>query len=98
MRAPSPGVSYRTCPLLVLKYAAMKLLSRTLSRGLPLLLAFAPTLAAQSQEDLQAKFEEKLSHDFVSFGGWTTDYDAARARAKQEGKVLFVYFSRSYAP
>ncbi|HEX9793154.1 MAG TPA: hypothetical protein VGC54_04145 [Planctomycetota bacterium] len=39
----------------------------------------------------------KLAKDFIPFGGWVTDYDQARARAKQEGKVLFVYFTRSYA-
>ena len=47
---------------------------------------------------LKAKYDEKLSHEFVEYGGWTTDYDAARKKAEEEGKVLFVYFSRSYAP
>jgi len=70
------------------------------SASLALLAALAPlaTPAAQDQADLRARYEEKLSHDFVGYGGWITDYDEARAKAKAENKVLFVYFSRSYAP
>ncbi len=69
-------------------------------RGLLALLALsavsvAPTAAPQ---DLQRKYRQKLSKSFVRFGGWETDYDAARARAKKQDKVLFVYFSRSYSP
>lgn len=59
---------------------------------------FAAPAAAQGDQALEKKLEEKLSHDFIDFGGWITDYDAARARARETGKVLFVYFSRSYAP
>lgn len=76
----------------------MKLLNRTLLGGLAAALALTPVLGAQSQEDLKAKLQEKLSHEFIEFGGWITDYDAARAKSKAEGKPLFVYFSRSYAP
>ena len=47
---------------------------------------------------MKQKYEEKLTHEFIEHGGWITDYDAARAKAKEEDKVLFVYFSRSYAP
>ena len=50
------------------------------------------------QAKMQAEYEKKIAKEFVSFGGWTTDYDAARAKAKAEGKLLFTYFSRSYAP
>jgi hypothetical protein len=28
---------------------------------------------------------------------WQTDFDAAREQGKQEGKLLFAYFTRSYA-
>lgn len=73
----------------------MKIL--TLSKALVALSLLAPAFQAAPQ-DLQAKFEEKLAKKFVRFGGWETDYDAARQRAEAEGKVLFVYFSRSYAP
>ncbi len=50
------------------------------------------------QAEFKASYEKKLSKDFVAFGGWLTDYDEARARAKREGKLLFTYFSRSYSP
>ena len=78
----------------------MSTIDRFLSGSLAAGLLLVPALSAQgsSQVDLKRKYEEKLSHEFVDFGGWITDYDEARAKAKAEGKVLFVYFSRSYAP
>ena len=60
------------------------------------LLLASPALA-QDQASLVAKKEEKLAKSFVSHGGWITDYDEARAKAKKEDKVLFVYFTRSYS-
>jgi hypothetical protein len=77
----------------------MKFLSSCLAGSLVLGMALAPSVSArQSQEAFQEKYEKKLSKDFIEFGGWMTDYDAARARAKEEGKLMFVYFSRSYSP
>jgi len=78
----------------------MRLPTRSLAFFLAAGLLSAPALSARRapQDELRQKYEEKLSHEFVSYGGWLTDYDEARARAKAEGKVLFVYFSRSYAP
>ncbi|MHC5210430.1 MAG: hypothetical protein ACYTG2_06925 [Planctomycetota bacterium] len=63
-------------------------------------LSIAPGVSATPRplDDLQTKYEAKLQLEFVEYGGWVTDFDAAKARAKQEDKVLFVYFSRSYAP
>ncbi|HEX9794310.1 MAG TPA: hypothetical protein VGC54_10040 [Planctomycetota bacterium] len=59
----------------------------------------APAAAqGPSQAELQAKYEAKLAHEWIEEGGWETDFDQAKARAKAEGKVLFAYFSRSYAP
>jgi len=69
---------------------------RSLAAGL-LLASVAPAQGA-SQADLKEKYADKLALEFVDYGGWITDYDAARAKAKEEGKVLFVYFSRSYSP
>ena len=66
-------------------------------RGLLALLAMAPALLAAPQS-LERKLEAKLKKSFIRHGGWETDYDAAKARAQKEGKVLFVYFSRSYSP
>ena len=61
-------------------------------------LALAAPSAAQEPDDLQAKLEDKLAKSFVAHGGWITDYDQARQIAKEEGKLMFVYFTRSYAP
>jgi len=66
-------------------------------KALGILLALAPGLQAAPQT-LEEKYEDKLAKPFVRFGGWETDYDEARARAKEEGKPIFVYFSRSYSP
>ncbi len=62
----------------------------------------APAAQAQDPAEQQAQYKEnyakKLEKEFIAFGGWITDYDVARKKAKAEGKVLFTYFSRSYAP
>ena len=68
----------------------------SLAAGL-FLASVAPAQGA-SQQALKKKYEDKLALEFVDYGGWITDYDEARAKAKEEGKVLFVYFSRSYSP
>jgi hypothetical protein len=49
----------------------------------------------QSQEKLRALRAEKLAKPV--FEGWLTDYDAARARARKDGKLILAYFTRSYA-
>lgn len=78
----------------------MKAVSLLLT-GLAALVLTAPAADAATgvdDEQYRRKYEVKLKKEFISFGGWITDYDEARAKAKKEGKVLFVYFSRSYAP
>lgn len=50
------------------------------------------------QAEMQTKFDQKMEKPFIAYGGWLTDYAQAREIAKQEGKLLFVYFTRSYAP
>lgn len=49
------------------------------------------------QDEMKANYEAKLAKEFVAFGGWITDYDQARALAAKEKKLLFTYFTRSYA-
>ena len=74
---------------------------KTIQLFAPLLagsLFLAPAMAQGDQADYQAKYEKKLEKEFISFGGWITDYDVARERAKAEGKMIFAYFSRSYSP
>ena len=53
---------------------------------------------AEEQEVLQNKLESKLSEEWVSKQNWTTDYDLARRRSAESGKLIFAYFTRSYAP
>ena len=65
---------------------------------LGLLCLAASPLAAQGQDELQDKYDAKVSENWVAEGGWILDYDQALAQAKKEGKYVFAYFSRSYSP
>lgn len=49
-------------------------------------------------DDLAKKLEAKLNEKFLKNAEWVTDYDAALAKAKESKKLIFGYFSRSYAP
>ena len=70
-------------------------------RGVALLaaaLALPTTATAQGdQADLKAKREKKLAKEVFHQTPWVFDYDAARKQAREEGKLLFTYFTRSYA-
>jgi hypothetical protein len=48
-------------------------------------------------EELTKKRDEKLKLPFLSKAGWITDWDKARADAKKNEKLIFAYFTRSYA-
>ena len=61
------------------------------------LACFASAPSAQAQ-DMQAKYEAKIAENWVSSGNWVLDFDKAKEQAKKEGKVIFAYFTRSYAP
>jgi hypothetical protein len=50
-----------------------------------------------SQEELAAKREDKLAKPFLKNANWFTDYDKAREEAQRTGKLIFVYFTRTYA-
>jgi tryptophan 2,3-dioxygenase len=60
-------------------------------------LALAAPAAAQDQEQMQKDFDDKMAKEFVSNAAWVTDYDEAQKMAEEQGKVIFVYFTRSYA-
>ncbi|HMS16282.1 MAG TPA: hypothetical protein PKA37_05530 [Planctomycetota bacterium] len=61
-----------------------------------LALAFlALSAIGQTNEE---KYNEKLKKDFVSKISWETDLAKAKERAAKEGKLIFGYFTRSYAP
>lgn len=62
----------------------------------------APPPAAEakqgpSQAELVEMRTKKLAKPVFQKAPWVTDYDQARRQAKQEGKLLFTYFTRSYA-
>ncbi len=59
-----------------------------------LVLVLSSTAWAQSNEE---KLAEKLKEPWLVDGGWITDYDKAREEAKKADKLIFAYFSRSYA-
>ncbi len=61
------------------------------------LAGIGPTYA-EEQEVLRNRLESKLSEKWVSSQNWTTDYDLARQRSAESGKLIFAYFTRSYAP
>ena len=61
------------------------------------LAGIGPTYA-EEQEVFRNRLESKLSEKWVSSQNWTTDYDLARQRSAESGKLIFAYFTRSYAP
>lgn len=50
-----------------------------------------------TQQELAAKRDEKMALEVFKKAPWTFDFDQARAEAKKQHKLIFVYFSRSYA-
>jgi hypothetical protein len=63
--------------------------------ALTALLALPSTGYAQSLEE---RLEQKLKKPFMTNAQWVLDYDEALKAAKDEGKAIFAYFTRSYAP
>jgi hypothetical protein len=64
-----------------------------------LIAMFATAAFAQlpPQAELKKKLEAKLAEPVFQQNDWITDYDQARAKAKDSGKPIFAYFSRSYS-
>ncbi len=54
------------------------------------------TLAAEV--DLNATLEQKLAKEFVKNADWELDFDTALKKATDSNKLIFAYFTRSYAP
>ncbi len=72
------------------------ILSLALLAGLMLLPSQA--MGQSGQEELIEKRDKKLASKFLSNGEWILDYDEALKTAKQSGKMVFGYFTRSYSP
>ena len=68
---------------------------RTPAGALALLLSLSATSSAQSLEE---KLEEKLKKPFASNVPWVLSFGEAKKQAGVNGRVIFAYFSRSYAP
>ena len=58
----------------------------------------APLPQQKSQEELAELRDEKMADPAFQNAAWTFDYDKALASAKEQGKLIFAYFTRSYAP
>jgi hypothetical protein len=63
--------------------------------ALGLLLAMAASSSAQTMEE---RLEAKLKEPFAANVPWVLDYAEAMKKAKDEKKVIFAYFTRSYSP
>jgi hypothetical protein len=53
---------------------------------------------AAAQESLEERLAEKLKKPFAKNAAWVLDFGEAKSLAAEKGKVIFGYFSRSYAP
>ncbi len=64
------------------------------------LLTLTAGAAAQhrDQETLRALLEKKQQAEFFEVADWATDLAMAKQRAEQSRKLIFAYFTRSYAP
>jgi hypothetical protein len=75
---------------------------RASAKAMALLLALAASgpAWAQGQEGptLEEKLQEKLKEPFASNAKWVLDYEEALKTAKDEKKIVFAYFTRSYSP
>ncbi|MCB9831578.1 MAG: hypothetical protein H6807_03815 [Planctomycetes bacterium] len=50
-----------------------------------------------SEEVLKANYDKKLSKEFAGKIEWVQSLETAKTRAAAEGKLIYAYFSRSYA-
>ena len=51
-----------------------------------------------SDAQLVIRKEQKLAEAWLKNANWTLSFADAKARAQREGKLIFGYFTRSYAP
>ena len=70
----------------------------TLSVAAATLLLTSVTAQGPSQDELIERKAQKLEQAFLENGNWLTDYTAAKKAAKEQGKSIFAYFTRSYSP
>ncbi len=63
--------------------------------ALAVLAALSTSALAETNEE---KLEKKLQAPFLKGAAWELDYDVALKKAKDQNKVIYAYFTRSYAP
>lgn len=72
------------------------------TRLLPAAALLATLLPGQAQERSQDEYKqmraETLAKEVFKKAPWLLDYDKARETAKQEGKLIFAYFTKSFEP
>ena len=68
---------------------------RVIAGALALSVALSAVAGAQSNEE---KYKKKLEKEFVSKVEWVTSLEKAQEAAVAQNKLIFGYFTRSYAP
>ena len=63
-----------------------------------LLTAAGVLAAALSAGELADKYNKKLEKTFVTKVPWELDWAKAKAKAKEQNKAIFAFFTRSYRP
>ena len=63
--------------------------------AIAVLAALSTSAFADTNEE---KLEKKLKAPFLEGVAWELDYDVAVKKAKAQNKVIYAYFTRSYAP
>jgi hypothetical protein len=53
---------------------------------------------AAAEESFEEKLALKLAKPFAKNAAWVLDFAEAKKLSAEKGKVIFAYFSRSYAP
>ncbi len=53
---------------------------------------------ADRVREYRRRYEEYMKKSYIEHAGWVFDLEEARTRARREKKLIFVYFTRSYAP
>ena len=79
----------------------MKIARIAVLAGLLAAIFASPALAQRampSQEQLKQQRADKVAEDWYTSAGWIDDYDVAREKAKESGKLIFAYFTRTYSP
>ena len=79
----------------------MKIARIAVLAGLLAVIFASPVLAQRAmpdQETLKKQRADKVAEEWYTAAGWIDDYDVVREKAKESGKLIFVYFTRTYSP